>query len=262
MTRLFRFSVSGITLNLVAAACLFLHPARNLAARPQGNAAPDALMSSPDHYKLEFENQFVRVIRVHYGGHDTSPMHVHPAPGGVLVPLLDQHARLHGKDGSAQEVHFTIGQARWADSRPGSDLSWQTTHWEENLSEQPFELIRVEVKPQPATQSAKVAAVANSMDPLVVDPQHYHLVLENEFVKVIRCRIPPHDHVVMHRHTTDSVIIFMTDQNLKQTAPDGTVTQAHNQAGRAIWTHPTTHMGENISDQPYEYIRVDIKSAL
>jgi hypothetical protein len=184
---------------------------------------------------------------------------VHPAPGGVLVPLLEQNARLHGQDGSAQEVHFKIGQARWADSKPGSDFSFQTAHWEENLSDQPFELIRVEVKPR-AVKEAKLMEL-NKLDPLVVDPQRYHLEMENEFVKVIRCRIPPHDKVVMHHHPMGSVVIFMTDQNLKQTAPDGATSEAHNKKGKTIWTEPTTHMGENVSDQPYEYIRVDIKAA-
>ena len=227
-------------------------------ALAQNASVPDALLASPDHYKLEFENEFVRVLRVHYGPHDTSPMHVHPAPGGVLVPLLEQNARLHGQDGSAHEVHFKIGQARWADSKPATDLSFQTTHWEENLSDQPFELIRVEVKPMKTTRSAPL----NKLDPLVVDPRHYHLEIENEFVKVIRCRIPPHDKVAMHHHPVGSVIIFMTDQNLQQTAADGTSFEAHNKKGKAIWTEPATHRGENVSDQPYEYIRVDIKAAV
>jgi len=226
----------------------------------QDSAAPDALVASPDHYKLEFENEFVRVLRVHYGPHDTSPMHVHPAPGGVLVPLLEQNARLHGQDGSAQEVHFKIGQARWADSKPGTDLSFQTTHWEENLSDQPFELIRVEVKPG-AVKAAQTTEL-NELDPLIVDPQHYHLEMENQFVKVIRCRIPPHDRVAMHHHPVGAVVIFMTDQNLRQTAADGAASEAHNKNGKAIWTEPTTHMGENMSELPYEYIRVDIKAAV
>ena len=227
---------------------------------PQSTSVPDALTASPDHYTLEFENQFVRVIRVRYGPHGTSPMHQHPAPGGVLVPLTDQNARLTGKDGSSQEVHFKTGQARWAVSKPGVDLSFQTTHWEENLSDKPFELIRVEVKPG-AGKSAQTAAL-DKLDPVLVDPQHYHLEIENEFVKVIRCRIPAHDKVAMHHHPVGSVVIFMTDQNLKQTAPDGTVSEAHNKAGKVIWTEPTTHMGENVTDLPYEYIRVDVKAAV
>ena len=116
-----------------------------------------------------------------------------------------------------------------------------------------------------AVADAKLAKTGadtqESLNPLVVDPQHYHLEFENEFVKVIRCRIPPHDKVAMHRHSVGSVIVFMTDQNLRQTMPDGTGQEAHHKAGEVVWGQATTHMGENYTDQPYEYIRVDIKAA-
>jgi hypothetical protein len=105
-----------------------------------------------------------------------------------------------------------------------------------------------------------VAGMQN-LDPLVVDPQHYQLEFENQYVKIIRCKIPPHDKVKMHHHPVGSVVVLITDQNLKQTEADGKVGEAHRKAGLAFWADPVTHMGENISDKPYEYVRVDIKAA-
>ncbi|HSZ20456.1 MAG TPA: hypothetical protein VK770_11725 [Candidatus Acidoferrum sp.] len=98
----------------------------------------------------------------------------------------------------------------------------------------------------------------------VADPEHYHLEFENEFVRVIRCRIPGRDKVKMHNHPFGSVIIFMTDQYLHQTLENGTTEEARNKAGHAVWGNGSLkqHMGENITDQLYEYIRVDIKAAL
>jgi hypothetical protein len=97
-----------------------------------------------------------------------------------------------------------------------------------------------------------------------VDPEHYRLEFENEYVRVIRCRIPAHDKVKMHNHPFGSVIIFMTDQNLHQTLENGATEEAHNKAGHIVWGKgsPKQHMGENTTGQPYEYIRVDIKAAL
>ncbi len=100
-----------------------------------------------------------------------------------------------------------------------------------------------------------------NLDPLVVDSQHYHLEFENQYVKIIRCKIPPHDKVKLHHHPVGSVVVLITDQNLKQTEADGKLTEAHRKAGEAFWADPVTHMGENISDQPYEYVRVDVKAA-
>lgn len=98
----------------------------------------------------------------------------------------------------------------------------------------------------------------------VADPQHYHLEFENEYVRVIRCRIPAHDKVKMHNHPFGSMIIFMTDQNLHQTLEDGTTEEAHHKAGQLLWGNgsPKQHMGVNVTDELYEYIRVDIKAAL
>jgi len=98
----------------------------------------------------------------------------------------------------------------------------------------------------------------------VADPEHYRLEFENEFVRVIRCRIPGRDKVKMHNHPFGSVIIFMTDQNLHQTLENGKTEEAHNKAGHIVWGtgSQSQHMGENVTDQTYEYIRVDIKAAV
>ena len=98
----------------------------------------------------------------------------------------------------------------------------------------------------------------------VADPEHYHLEFENEYVRVIRCRIPARDKVKMHNHPFGSVIIFMTDQNLHQTLQNGATEEAHKKAGTVLWGNGSMaqHMGENVTDQLYEYIRVDVKASL
>ena len=113
----------------------------------------------------------------------------------------------------------------------------------------------------PASQTQDVNM---SHECTVADPEHYHLEFENEFVRVIRCRIPGRDKVKMHNHPFGSVVIFMTDQNLHQTLENGTTEEAHNKAGHVLWGNGSQaqHMGVNVTDQLYEYIRVDIKAAL
>ena len=110
----------------------------------------------------------------------------------------------------------------------------------------------------------KIPGVDMSHECTVVDPEHYKLEFENEYVRVIRCRIPPHDQVKMHNHPVGSVTILLTDQHLHQTLEDGTKQEANNNAGRATWGNGTQrrHMGLNYTDQPYEYVRVDIKAAV
>jgi quercetin dioxygenase-like cupin family protein len=117
---------------------------------------------------------------------------------------------------------------------------------------------------QNANPTPQVEGVDMSHECTVADPEHYRLEFENEYVRVIRCRIPGRDKVKMHNHPFGSVVIFMTDQNLRQTLENGTTEEAHNRAGHVLWGNGSQarHMGENITDQLYEYLRVDVKAAL
>ncbi|HEX3371428.1 MAG TPA: hypothetical protein VHS08_02860 [Candidatus Acidoferrales bacterium] len=117
---------------------------------------------------------------------------------------------------------------------------------------------------QIAGAAPQISGVDMSHECTFEDPEHYKLEFENEFVRVIRCRIPARDKVKMHNHPLGSVIIFMTDQNLHQTLESGKTEEAHNKAGHVLWANGSRsqHMGENVTDQMYEYIRVDVKAAI
>ena len=102
--------------------------------------AQDPVKVDPKHYKVEFENNQVRVLRIIYGPHEKSVMHGHPA--GVAVFLTDSHGKFTFPDGKSEVRDSKAGQARWT---PGE------IHLPENLSDKPEELILVELKGKPAT---------------------------------------------------------------------------------------------------------------
>ncbi len=102
--------------------------------------AQDPVKVDPKHYKVEVENAQVRVLRIHYGPHEKSVMHGHPA--GVAVFLTDSHGKFTFPDGKSEVQDSKAGQARWT---PGE------IHLPENLSDKPEELILVELKGKPAT---------------------------------------------------------------------------------------------------------------
>jgi hypothetical protein len=96
----------------------------------------DPVKIDPKHYKVEFENDQVRVVRVKIGAHEKTPMHEH-ALNRVTVFLTDQTFRVTTLDGKVESVQHKGGDAVW-----GTPL----THQEENLSDAPFEAVVVEVK--------------------------------------------------------------------------------------------------------------------
>ena len=65
----------------------------------------------PKHYKLNFENDKVQVVSVHYGPHEKSSMHEHP--GGVVVVITGGHLKFTDENGKVQEVFAKPGEARW-----------------------------------------------------------------------------------------------------------------------------------------------------
>jgi quercetin dioxygenase-like cupin family protein len=97
--------------------------------------AQDAVKVDPKHYKVEFENEEVRVLRITYGPREKSVMHSHPA--NVAVFLTDGQGRFTLPDGKTQDLPFKAGSTQW-------DAGGK--HLPENTSDKPFELVVVEMK--------------------------------------------------------------------------------------------------------------------
>ena len=98
-------------------------------------AAQDAVVADPKHYQVEFENDDVRVLRITYGPHEKSVLHEHPA--NVAVFLTDGDGQFTMPDGKTIGWHSKAGTVQ-------SDAGGK--HLPENLGDQPFELILVELK--------------------------------------------------------------------------------------------------------------------
>ena len=73
--------------------------------------AQDPTKVEPTHYHLDFENEHVQVVSVHYGPHEKSSLHEHP--GGVVVVITGGHLRFTDQNGKVQEVYAKPGEARW-----------------------------------------------------------------------------------------------------------------------------------------------------
>lgn len=102
---------------------------------PQRAIAPDPVTCDPKHYTVEFENEKVRVLRTKYGPHEKSPMHSHPPI--VAICLTPHHSRHTFADGRVQDMHGKTGEVMYLD---------KTEHAPENATDQPMELILVELK--------------------------------------------------------------------------------------------------------------------
>ena len=100
------------------------------------------------------------------------------------------------------------------------------------------------------------AAVAQ--DPTKVEPKHYQLAFENEWVQVVNVHYGPHEKSVMHSHPAVAAV-FLTDSKGQFTYPDGKTKAFDSKAGDAGYETATTHLPENSSDTAMDLIVVELK---
>jgi quercetin dioxygenase-like cupin family protein len=118
---------------LVLAAIVFYGVATH--GQPQTGAKPDPVKVDPKHYKVEFENDHVRVLHITYGPKEKSVMHYHP--DGVVTYLTDGNIRMTTPDGKSMDQSGKAGQTVWAEAG---------AHLPQNIGDKKFEAILVELK--------------------------------------------------------------------------------------------------------------------
>ena len=105
--------------------------------------AQDPVKVDGNHYKVEFENDQVRVLRIKVGPKEKSIMHQHP--NAVAIFMTDVNGKFTFPDGKSEAVTSKAGEIRWTPA---------ITHMPENAGEQPFEVILVELKSKPDVKKA------------------------------------------------------------------------------------------------------------
>jgi hypothetical protein len=96
----------------------------------------DALRVDPKHFKLELENNQVRVLRLKLGPHESAPMHENGLNHAAVL-LTEANLRETLANGEAELVQHKPADYFW---------SGPSTKKLENLSDKPFEAIIIEVK--------------------------------------------------------------------------------------------------------------------
>ena len=112
--------------------------------------AQDPAKVAPTHYRLAFENEQVKVLYIHYGPHEKSLLHDHPA--GIAVNITGGHLKFTDQKGNTQEIHALRGEARWFPA---------LKHTVENLSAEPYEGVYIAVKKNATSQARHPAGPAD-----------------------------------------------------------------------------------------------------
>jgi len=193
--------------------------------RAQNAPAPAAL-------EAKLDTAQVRVYVATLQPHTPSIARTGHATHRVLIYMDD--GRMTRKEGTDEStIDFKRGDVRW---RPASGA-----YTAENIGDRPIRILEIDLKGKPAGPVPVTA-----LDPVAVDPQHYKVEFENEYVRVLRVHFGPHETGQNHEHILNRVVFYVNDQpNAK--ADDVRITGA------------ATHVETNDSAQPADRIAVEIK---
>jgi len=94
----------------------------------------DPTVTDPDHYRVVFENERVRVLEYHDVPGDRTHRHVHP---DSVMCTLSSFRRAIERDGRRVEVELAAGEVRWLDAQE---------HLGENIGDSETRAVFVELK--------------------------------------------------------------------------------------------------------------------
>ena len=154
----------------------------------------DPYTVAPQAYRKQFENDRVRVTRVHYGPNETIAEHAHPGRPSMFIYLNDggpvAFRHQHGESGTyaATRPATKAGAYRLAAGR-------DETHIVENKSDLPSDFLQVEIK---IPIDAKSFSGRRFRDPAEARQNFTRVEFENAQVRITRigcvdgvpCRVP------------------------------------------------------------------------
>jgi len=106
---------------------------------------------------------------------------------------------------------------------------------------------------------AFLCAAACAQDPLKVEPTHYKLAFENEYVQVVNVHYGPHEKSALHSHM-GGVVVVLSAGHLRFTDENGKTQEVFAKPGDPRWFPPFKHKVENLGDNAYNAVYIGIKN--
>jgi len=98
-----------------------------------------------------------------------------------------------------------------------------------------------------------------AQDPTKVEPKHYKLAFENEWVQVVDVHYGPHEKSGLHDHP-GGVVVVLTAGHLRFTDENGKVKEVFAKVGESRWYPAFKHKVENLGDTAYDAVYIGIKT--
>ena len=103
------------------------------------------------------------------------------------------------------------------------------------------------------------SVIALAQDPTKVEPAHYKLAFENEYVQVVNVHYGPHEESSLHAHM-GGVVVVLSAGHLRFTYENGKTQEVFAKPGEPRWFPPFKHKVENLGETSYTAVYIGIKN--
>jgi len=219
--------------------------------------AQDPVKVAPQAYKLDFENDWVKVLRVHYAAKEKIPEHDHPATGAAYVYLND----------SGPVIFKHIGLSYGVITRPAvkarSFRVWyavKETHEVENTGDTPSDSVRIEFKTEPANAMSLRGKLQPEEYP--ADENFQKVQFENEQIRATRLAVAPNKKLAISTGANEpALLVALTPANFKFKKGKAGPSKLSLDAGNTRWIEQGAMVEfENTGGAPAELLRFDLKT--
>ena len=228
----------------VLVSVLGCQPAGDVPQTSDGAMTPeflDPLIVDSDHYTLEFENNYVRVLRERLPGGVEGAIHSHR--DRVSVYLNQADVTIVPREGDPVDATLMAGSTSWGDA---------TTH--KGIAQDDLENLSIELE-----DLGGAAIPLPEPDAVAVDPDHHIVDFENERVRVVRMTYPPGSKTPLHAHR-QGFGVFLSDAHGRNIPETGEPIPIDATAGSTFWTTGLpVHVTENLSDADLVVLLVEMK---
>ena len=158
-------------------------------------------------------------------------------------------------DGSVEDLKWDPGTVNWS---PAIGFHYSGPLPTPRVDPRPSGPSGVIVAIKKGGYPAKV--VGTALDPLKVAPKNFSLIFENDQVRALRLKVGAHESVPMHEYTLSHLTVCMSDLNARITPAAGESEVATHKTGDFNWSLALQQKIENLSDQPFEAVILEMKT--
>ncbi len=220
-------------------------------------SAQDPLKVAPQAYKLEFENEWVMVTRVHYGPREKIPEHFHTERSSAYVylndggPIIFKHINLPYTDVTRQAT------------KAGSFRLYKglkELHAVENPTDLPSAFLRVEFKTDPVNEKSLRGKFFRESYP---PGENFSKVqFENEQIRITRLVVAAHNKPdVSATPIEPALLVALSSARFKARGQKNKTAQVNLEPGKTHWLSINQQQQlENTGDSPAELLRFEFKT--